>query len=123
MKLSNIIISTLLYVIAKCAAEPLEIVKQWNVANYDFPRNWPVNDKNFYDPEKIVTTGFEVGRDRYFFATPRLFSGVPATISSVSKGTAPGSPILKVKFFKRFCDTNLILEYLSSFNTNFTFFM
>lgn len=84
-----------------CVGEPqLEIIKQWNVANYNFPSDWPINDKSFYDPEKIVTTGFEIGRDKIFFATPRLFTGVPATISAVSKDAIGDSPILKVcKFF------------------------
>lgn len=82
---------------ANCVGEPpLEIIKQWNVVNYNFQPNHPVNDKNFYNPEKIVTTGFEIAGDRIFLATPRLFSGVPATISTVSRDTSGDSPVLKV---------------------------
>ncbi|XP_070509221.1 dopaminechrome tautomerase [Chironomus tepperi] len=79
-----------------CVGEPpLEVIKQWTVSNFNFPHDWPSNDKNFYDPEKIVTTGFEIGSDRIFLATPRLFSGVPATISYVSRNTVGDSPVLK----------------------------
>lgn len=96
-QLIRIITLISLIINTNCVGEaPLEIIKQWNVANYDFPRDWPVNDKTLYDPEKIVTTGFEIGKSRIFLATPRLFSGVPATISTVSRDTAGDSPVLKV---------------------------
>lgn len=80
-----------------CIGEPpVETIKQWNLVNFDFPYDWPVNDKDLYNGEQIVTTGFEIGRDRIFMATPRLFSGVPATISTVPRDTVGDSPILKV---------------------------
>jgi hypothetical protein len=78
---------------------PLEVVKQWNIVNFDFPYDWPVHDKELYNGEQIVTTGFEIGDDRVFLALPRLFSGVPATIASVSRDTAGDSPVLKVSIF------------------------
>lgn len=82
---------------ANCIGEPpLETVKQWNLVNFDFPYDWPVNDKDLYNGAQIVTTGLEVGDDRIFLAQPRLFSGVPATISSVSRDTVGDSPVLKV---------------------------
>jgi hypothetical protein len=82
---------------AKCIGEPpLETVKQWSVVNFDFPYDWPVNDKTLYNGEQIVTTGFEIGNDRIFLAQPRLFSGVPATISSIPRDAAGDSPTLKV---------------------------
>jgi hypothetical protein len=82
---------------AKCIGEPpLETVKQWSVVNFDFPYDWPVDDKTFYNGEQIVTTGFEIGDDRIFLAQPRLFSGVPATISSIPRDAAGDSPTLKV---------------------------
>lgn len=56
----------------------------------------PVNNKELYNAEQIVTTGFEIGVDRIFLATPRLFSGVPATISSVSRDAIGDSPVLNV---------------------------
>ena len=90
--LISLIIST------NCVGEsPLEIIKQWNLVNYNFQPNLPTGDKKFYDPEKIVTTGIEVSGDRIFLATPRLFSGVPATLSSVSRDSAGDSPVLKVR--------------------------
>lgn len=75
---------------------PLEIVKQWDLLSYDFPPDWPVNDKTLYNPEQIVATGFEIGDNKIFIANPRLFSGVPATISTVSRDTTGDSPVLKV---------------------------
>lgn len=81
-----------------CIGEPpLETVKQWNLVNFDFPYDWPVDNKDLYNAEQIVTTGFDVGDDRIFLAMPRLFSGVPATVSSVSRDTVGDSPVLKVK--------------------------
>lgn len=87
-----------LIICTNCVGEPpLEIIKQWNLVNYNFQPNHPVGDKKFYDPEKIVTTGIEVSGDRIFLATPRLFSGVPATLSSVSRDSTGDSPVLKVR--------------------------
>ncbi|XP_058057121.1 major royal jelly protein 1-like [Anopheles bellator] len=73
----------------------LEVVKQWNLLNFNFPWDYPASSKEFYNPENIVATGLEVGYDRIFIATPRLFSGVPATISSVPRGTNGDSPVLQ----------------------------
>ena len=66
--------------------------------NYDFLPSLPENDKNFYNPERIVTTGFEIGKNRIFLATPRLFAGVPATLSTVSRDGSGDSPVVKVSF-------------------------
>lgn len=83
---------------SSCIGEPpLETVKQWNHVTFDFPYDWPVKDKDLFNPEQIVTTGLEIGSNRIFLATPRLFSGVPATISSVSRDTVGDSPVLKVR--------------------------
>lgn len=75
---------------------PLETVKQWNLLNFDFPWDWPTNNKDLFNPEQIVTTGMEVGINRIFMATPRLFSGVPATITTMSRSTLGDSPVLQV---------------------------
>lgn len=92
MILISVIIGT-----TNCIGEsPTEAIKQWSLVNFDFPYDWPVNDKNLYNAEQIVTTGFEIGNNRIFLATPRLFSGIPATISSVSRDTVGDSPVLKV---------------------------
>jgi hypothetical protein len=77
-------------------APQLETVKQWNVLSYNFPWDWPVNDRTLNVPEQIVMTGFEVGRKRIFVSTPRLFSGVPATLSVVSKDSFGDSAVLQV---------------------------
>lgn len=76
---------------------PLETVKEWNLATFDFPYDWPVNDKTLYDGERIVTTGLEIGDNRIFIANPRLFTGVPATISTLYRDNVGGPQILKVK--------------------------
>ncbi|XP_050083037.1 major royal jelly protein 1-like [Anopheles aquasalis] len=74
---------------------PFETVKQWNLLSYNFPWDYPTSNKNFYNPENVVATGMEVGYDRIFIATPRLFSGVPATLSSISRGSLGDSPTLQ----------------------------
>ncbi|XP_049278211.1 major royal jelly protein 1 isoform X2 [Anopheles funestus] len=73
----------------------MEVVKQWNLLNYNFPWDYPAASKEFYNPENVVATGLEVGYDRIFVATPRLFSGVPATVSSIPRGTNGDSPVLQ----------------------------
>lgn len=89
--LISLIIST------SCVGEsPLETIKQWNLATFDFPYDWPVNDKTLFNAEQVVTTGLEIGNSRIFVATPRLFSGVPATISAISRDSTGDSPVLKV---------------------------
>lgn len=63
----------------------LSTIKQWTTLSYDFPWDWPRENREFYVPEQVVATGIEVFGDRIFFATPRLFSGVPATLSVINK--------------------------------------
>ncbi|CRK89988.1 CLUMA_CG003715, isoform A [Clunio marinus] len=78
-----------------CVGEPpVETIKQWNLISFDFPYEWPVHDKDLFNPEQIVVTGLEIGKNRVFLALPRLFSGVPATIASVSRDTIGDSPVL-----------------------------
>ncbi|XP_053660601.1 major royal jelly protein 1-like [Anopheles marshallii] len=73
----------------------METVKQWNLLNYNFPWDYPVSNKDFYNAENIVATGIEVGYDRIFLATPRLFAGVPATLSTVARNSYGDSPLLE----------------------------
>lgn len=90
-----------LIISAICVGEaPIETIKQWNLQTYDFPYDWPVNDKDLFNPEQIVTTGLEIGNSRIFLATPRLFSGVPATISAISRDGTGDSPVLMVSDIK-----------------------
>lgn len=74
----------------------LEMVKQWNVLSYNLPWDFPANDKEFYDPEAVIATGIAVDYERIFVATPRLYSGVPATISSIARKDVGDSPVLEV---------------------------
>lgn len=84
-------------------APNLETTKQWSLLAYNFPWDFPANDLEFYNPENVVATGIAVGEDRLFLATPRLFSGVPATISSIPRNSIGDSPILEVCDFT-LCD-------------------
>lgn len=74
----------------------LEIVKQWKLFSYEFPPHAPVSDTNYYNPMNIVPTSMTVGYDRIFIATPKLFAGVPTTVSYISKSDYSESPILGV---------------------------
>lgn len=74
---------------------PLEDIKQWNIMTYNLPWDSPADNRDYYNPESIVATGIAVDKHRLFIATPRLFSGVPATISVVSRETSGDSPILQ----------------------------
>ncbi|KAL1398919.1 hypothetical protein pipiens_008588 [Culex pipiens pipiens] len=84
-----------LYLVGSEVVSKLETVKQWSFLTYNFPWEFPANQKEFYNPENIVATGIEVGYDRIFIATPRLFSGVPATLSSIPRGSQGDSPVLQ----------------------------
>lgn len=77
------------------ANPPLETVKQWNLLTYNFPYDWPSANSDFYNPENVVATGIDVGHQRIFISTPRLFSGVPATLSSISRNGFGDSPVLQ----------------------------
>lgn len=74
----------------------LETLKQWNLFSYNFPWDWPTSDKDLFNPENIVATGLEIGDKRIFIATPRLFSGVPSTLSTVRRDVIGDSPVLEV---------------------------
>lgn len=74
---------------------PLETRKQWNLLNFNLPWDFPANDKEFNDPQMVVATGLAVDYTRIFVATPRLFSGVPATISTISRKDVGDSPVLE----------------------------
>ena len=87
----------------------LDVVKQWNTFTYNFPCDWPTNDKSLYDVENIVTAGIEIGADRIFITTPRLFSGVPATLSVLERGNYGDSPVLNVSLKYNTLLTLLIL--------------
>jgi hypothetical protein len=96
-ELARVTVLLSLIINSSCVGEPpLETVKQWNLVTFDFPYDWPMSDKDLFNPEQIVTTGLEIDSRRIFLATPRLFSGVPATISTVSRDTVGDSPVLKV---------------------------
>lgn len=75
---------------------PLENLRQWNLLTYNFPFN-PHNNqqKNYYVPENVVATGLAIDNDRIFIATPRLFTGVPATLSVIPRKDHSASPVLQ----------------------------
>uniref|UniRef100_A0A0K8VAP2 Protein yellow n=1 Tax=Bactrocera latifrons TaxID=174628 RepID=A0A0K8VAP2_BACLA len=89
----------------------LEIVKQWKLFSYAFPQNAPVSDTNYYNPLTIVPTSMTVGYDRIYIATPKLFAGVPTTVSYVPKVDYSESPILR-----SYPDWSYTVSGRSSFN-------
>ncbi|XP_055624890.1 uncharacterized protein LOC129767746 isoform X1 [Toxorhynchites rutilus septentrionalis] len=94
-KLVCLVALTGLWLACSELAPKLETAKQWSLLTYNFPWDYPASNKEFNSPENIVATGMEVGYDRIFIATPRLFSGVPATLSSIPRGTQGDSPVLQ----------------------------
>lgn len=73
----------------------LKTVNQWNLISYNFPYNMNTNDPEIYNPMNIVATGVAVAYDRLFVATPKLFSGVTSTLSTIRKDLAGDSPVLE----------------------------
>lgn len=74
-----------------------QIAKQWKTFTYNFLPQAPVHDTNFFNPSNILGTGLAVTRDRIFLSTPKLFSGVPSTVSWMSRKDFGDSPVLQVK--------------------------
>lgn len=74
---------------------PIETLRHWNLLTYNFPWDAPVSDKDYFNPEQVVATGVDVAYDRLIVATPRLFSGVPATLSTIARNDKAGSPVLQ----------------------------
>lgn len=102
----------------RSSGPPLETRKQWSVLTYNLPWDFPANDKEFYDPEGVVATGIAVDYNRIYIATPRLFSGVPATISSVSRKEVGDSPVLEVSTF-----LPIFMLYKSPTKNIYTYFL
>ncbi|XP_017855822.1 PREDICTED: major royal jelly protein 1 [Drosophila arizonae] len=73
----------------------LQVMKQWKLLRYNFPKQMRAGDTNFYNPENVLITGIAVTADRIFVATPKLFSGVPSTVSWVPKDKIGDSPTLQ----------------------------
>lgn len=76
----------------------LETVKQWNLLTYNFQWDAPSDNRNYFNPENVVATGIAIDRNRIFVATPKLYSGVPATLSTIPRGNFGDSPVLRVSF-------------------------
>lgn len=67
----------------------MEIMNQWTFLKYNAPFSYPLLRN--YVPENAVFTGLEVGWDRIFLATPRLWPGNPATISWIPRNSFENS--------------------------------
>ena len=76
-------ILSLLYV--RMRAGTLETVAQWSLLEFALPNSFQ------YQPENIVMTGIEITWNRIFVSTPRLRSGVPATLSFFPRNVPLGS--------------------------------
>ncbi|KAL1130528.1 hypothetical protein AAG570_011774 [Ranatra chinensis] len=69
-----------LVVLVGFAGGELEVVYEWPLLTYQqAPHNYPTNQD--FTPERTVFTGVEVGWDRIYLATPRIWSGNPATLA------------------------------------------
>ncbi|XP_030369550.1 uncharacterized protein LOC115620459 [Scaptodrosophila lebanonensis] len=73
----------------------VQVAKQWKLLSYDFQPEAPIRDPNFFNPQNVLITGLAVTEDRIFVATPKLFSGVPSTVTWVSKAQFGDSPVLQ----------------------------
>ncbi|XKL69266.1 hypothetical protein PGB90_007035 [Kerria lacca] len=71
------------------ATAQLEIMNQWSFLKYNAPFSYPLLRN--YVPENAVFTGMEVGWDRVFLATPRLWPGNPATVSWIPRNSFENS--------------------------------
>lgn len=98
--ISSLLVAMLLVAVSVCSdiratGPPLEDVKQWNLLEFNSPWNPPSGDKDYYIPENVVATGIAIDYERIFIATPRLFSGVPATLSVIPRKDHDASPVLQ----------------------------
>jgi len=76
----------------------IEIMNQWNFLRYEIPFLHPkLNNTN-----NIVFTGMEVGWDRIYLATPRIWPGNPATVAWIPRNSFEDStiqqPLLQVNY-------------------------
>ncbi len=89
------------------ASAQLEIMNQWSFLKFNAPFSYPLMRN--YVPENTVFTGLEVGWDRIFLATPRLWPGNPATISWIPRNgfenggeISPALQVLNLKISQNF---------------------
>ncbi|XP_037822063.1 major royal jelly protein 1 [Lucilia sericata] len=80
---------------AQRSSSSLQLAKQWKLFSYNFLSHAPVNDMNFFNPSNILATGLVITEDRFFIATPKLFSGVPSTLNWISRSDYEDSPVLQ----------------------------
>lgn len=77
----------------------IEIMNQWSFLKFNVPFTYPMLRN--YVPENTVFTSLEVGWDRVFLATPRLWPGNPATVSWIPRNSFESSgeqgPMLQVR--------------------------
>lgn len=92
--LVGVICAVLWSPVSQALTPGLQVAKQWKLLRYNFEPQAPVSDPNFYNPQNVLITGLAVTDDRIFVATPKLFSGVPSTVSWVSKAQFGDSPTL-----------------------------
>lgn len=79
----------------RTAAPHLETNKQWNLLSYNLAWQEDTTNKDYYNPEQIIATGIAVDYNRIYVATPRLFSGVPSTLSTIPRNDVGDSPVLQ----------------------------
>ncbi|EDW24162.1 GL23985 [Drosophila persimilis] len=95
LRILAVVLCALLWPASRALTPGLQVAKQWKLLRYNFQPQAPVNDANFYSPQNVLITGVAVTDNRIFVATPKLFTGVPSTVSWVSKAEFGDSPTLQ----------------------------
>lgn len=65
----------------------LEVVYQWPLLSFATPAGYPA-DRDFR-ADRSIFNSIEVGWDRVFLTTPRIWKGNPATLVWVPRGKSP----------------------------------
>lgn len=77
-----------------CQERQLEVVYQWPVLEYATPPGYP-SDSDFR-AERSLFNSIEVGWDKIFLTTPRIWKGNPASLVYIDRNKATGpSPALQ----------------------------
>jgi len=67
----------------------LEVMYQWGTFKFDAPYNYPRQEE--YVPETALVNSIEIGWDRIFLTTPRIWSGNLASLAWIPRNK-PGLP-------------------------------
>ncbi|KAE8737658.1 hypothetical protein FOCC_FOCC016884 [Frankliniella occidentalis] len=88
MRAMCVAVALLAVLLAPQAAAELEVMAQWGLLDYAAPFNYPGADGAA--ASSWVFTGFEVGWDKIYLATPRFQPGLPATVGWIPRPSHAG---------------------------------